>query len=476
MSQFSYSFCITLFHSIWQAALLLLLYATVSLLLKNQTPGSRRNMLYGMLFFQLVISVLTFLFCYVGSAKIYLNLLTGSINEIILQQPLLQQYAPALMTLYAGVVFLRSIAMARNWLLFKNRQVHRLIKPSIHFKSFTLLKVHQFGIKRSVGLWFSNAVQSPLTYGFFRPVIILPIALINNLSITETESLIIHELTHIRNNDYLLNWSLVMIETVYFFNPFIRSLCNKIRLEREKDCDLQVLQFKYPAVGYAETLLKAARFKRHGMDLNFSLAAVFGNKELLKRIHFFTKEKDLVYNRGKYRFATFLLVSMALLLNLALLSVSNEPISRPADTITNVVNKLNNNISFEYTPEKTAAGVGSSESSKLIEVADEPVTADLKKEAAIIESADLSEENFSEEVVHQYAIPVVDVFPDIKEVIIEEENSSTGEIVTKAFSVEWKDGKWKDELLYIKKQGKPLIDSIGHFIDSTIRQFIPAMQ
>ena len=349
MSQFSFSFCITIFHSIWQAALILLLYATVSPLLKNQIPGSRRNMLYGLLFFQLMISVLTFLLSYFGTPEIYLNLIKGSNITIFLQQPLLQQYAPLLLALYTAVVVLKSMVMVRNWILFKNRQVHRLMKPSIHFKAFILLKVHQFGIKRSVALWFSNAVQSPLTYGFFKPVVILPIALVNNLSIHATESLIIHELTHIRNNDYLLNWLLVVIETVYFFNPFIRLLCNKVRLEREKDCDLQVLQFKYPAVGYAETLLKTARFKRLNMDLNFSLAAVFGNKQLLKRIRFFTIEKEPVHNRTKYRFATMLVISLALLVNLVFFSNSREQISLPAINVTNVVNKLNEEISIGHT-------------------------------------------------------------------------------------------------------------------------------
>ncbi len=483
MSQFSYSFCITIFHSIWQAALILLLYVIVSPVLKNQLPGARRNTLYVLLIFQLIISVLTFLFSYFGSPEMYLSLLTASTSNILVQQYLLQRYSSLLMTFYVVAVLFQTITKARSWILFKNTHAHSLLKPTIHFKAFTLLKVHQFGIKRSVTLWFSNAAQSPLTYGFFKPVIILPIALINHLSIHETESLIIHELTHIRNNDYFLNWLLVIIQTIYFFNPFIKLLCNKVKLEREKDCDLRVLQFKYPAVGYAETLLKAARFRKTNMNYNFTLAAVFGNKQLLKRIHFFTREKEFVQKRSKNNFATLLVILLVLFSNLVLLSTNREKISKAADNGADIVSVFNKDIKKRHTTEINTSAFGESYDpniipEKAVTLPNKPIIVDLKKEATITEPLDLLEEegNFSENAILDYSLPVVDKSANVKEVIIEEENSVTGQIITKAFTVEWKDGQWKDELLYIKKQGKPLLDSIGRFIDSTQRLFIPSMQ
>jgi hypothetical protein len=115
------------------------------------------------------------------------------------------------------------------------------------------------------------------------------VALVSHISTTQAETLILHELTHIRTNDYLLNWLLLFAETIFFFNPFVISLCKKIRLEREKHCDINVVAFAYSPVLYAETLLQAERMKQLVPD--FQLAAVNRKKHLLERIQFFTNEK-----------------------------------------------------------------------------------------------------------------------------------------------------------------------------------------
>ena len=69
MTQFAYSFCLAMLHSLWQSALLLILYVMVnSLIHKNNAPLAKRNFLYLVITAQLLLFASTFLIYFVGTA------------------------------------------------------------------------------------------------------------------------------------------------------------------------------------------------------------------------------------------------------------------------------------------------------------------------------------------------------------------------------------------------------------------------
>jgi hypothetical protein len=182
------------------------------------------------------------------------------------------------------------------WHRFKIQFQRGIQKADIGMKLFTQEKAFQFGIKRKVKIWLSTTVNTPVTFGFLKPVILLPVALLNNITPAQAEALIIHELVHIRMNDYLLNWFLVIAETIFFFNPFISVICKKIRIEREQYCDVSVIDFEYKPALYAEALLQAERIKK--MIPGFQLAAVSRKKQLLQRIQFFSSNHEFKRKPG----------------------------------------------------------------------------------------------------------------------------------------------------------------------------------
>jgi beta-lactamase regulating signal transducer with metallopeptidase domain len=292
MIQFTYSFCMAMLHSLWQAALLMLLYTIVAKLThKNSAPLAKRNFLYSAITAQLILFSLTFSIYFFSSEGI------GSLSDTIqnitaaLGSESLKIITPWIFGLYIFIIAFKLIKAVYSWLHFKHQFKTGLQKPGVELKLFTELKAYQFGIKRKVKLWLSHSVQTPVTFGYFKPIILLPVALVNNISTKQAETLILHELTHIRTHDYLLNWFLVIAETIFFFNPFITGLCRQIKLEREKHCDLNVMSFEYAPALYAETLLLAERMKQ--LTPVFQLAAVNRKKHLLQRIQFFTSEKNL---------------------------------------------------------------------------------------------------------------------------------------------------------------------------------------
>jgi len=310
MAALSYAICMAIFNSLWQAALLLCGYIAVTKALGNKvSPLAKRNLLFGLLGMQLVLSIITTLIYLLQPSG---NTFAGSIA--LAAQKLVpgfsfQTLAPWLVSIYGLVILVKIISSWYSWKLFRQRYKTGLVKASIELKLFTDSKAHQFGIKRKVKLWLSNNINTPVTFGFLRPVIILPVSLVNRISLEQAETLILHELTHIRSNDFLLNWFLVAIETIFFFNPFVSRLCKNIRFEREKYCDVSVMAFRYSPLLYAQTLLQAAQMKP--MAAGFQLAAIQHKKQLLQRIEFFTGE--LNFNRTKKRNLALPLLALFLL-------------------------------------------------------------------------------------------------------------------------------------------------------------------
>lgn len=287
MLQLSYSFSMSLLHSLWQAGLMWMLYMLVDkLLLNRNSPLEKRNLLYMLVLTQVILFILTFIYYFSSQQQVGFS---GTIYEWVsgyLPMDGIHRIAPWLFGIYTLAILFRMSRALYAWHLFTKQYREGLQKPAVELKLFTELKSYQFGIRRKVALWISNTINTPLTFGFFKPVILLPVALVNDIDMLQAETLILHELSHIRTNDYLLNWFLIFAENIFFFNPFIASICKKIRLEREKFCDSRVITFNYSPSLYAETLLKAERIKQRCSNLQ--LAAVGTKVQLLERIRFFS--------------------------------------------------------------------------------------------------------------------------------------------------------------------------------------------
>jgi beta-lactamase regulating signal transducer with metallopeptidase domain len=436
-------------HSLWQAALLMLLYIIVDKLThKNSAPLAKRNFLYLAVTAQLMLFSCTFSIYFFSSEGI--GSLTGTIQNIAASfgSENLKLITPWIFSLYLFIITGKLIRAVYSWYQFKYQFKTGLLKPDVDLKLFSELKAHQFGIKRKVKLWLSNSIQTPVTFGYFKPIILLPVALINNISTKQAETLILHELTHIRTNDYLLNWFLVIAETIFFFNPFITGLCKKIKLEREKHCDMNVMSFEYSPALYAETLLLAERMKQ--LTPVFQLAAVNRKKHLLQRIRFFTSEK--VLNQRLHFNIVAPLIGLALLFMLSTAILFQSPktggsiqttagIHIPSDNYiisnTEIATPVftSNNIQTEQVvdlkktvPPVPESGTSSMEPVPVCEPQPGPQNGIETEAAAPLEL--------------NYAKPMTAAENDAAREIIITEEGSGGAVSVKVYQLSFEDGKW----------------------------------
>ena len=80
-------------------------------------------------------------------------------------------------------------------------------------------------------------VDMPMTYGVWKPVILVPAALFLQLTPCQLEAIIAHELAHIKRHDYLLNLLQSYLEVIFFFHPIFWWINKTVKEQRENACD-----------------------------------------------------------------------------------------------------------------------------------------------------------------------------------------------------------------------------------------------
>ncbi len=296
----------TLIHSLWQGAILFLLLKAVLLYMKNSPARVR----YGLSCFALagifIFSVFTFYYqwervsSFVQTTSITGNAATNGIvmhwenfSSAPLKENFKGDWALILVTLYAaGLLFFMGRAIRDMYLLKRIRNTgKKTFDPA--WENYLAQLAHVWKIPQKMGLYLSKKVDVPVVIGYFKPVIYLPFSLANTLPPEQIETILLHELAHIKRADFLVNILQTLVETLLFFNPFVWAVSKLIREERELACDELVLSEKEPGV-YAESLLALEENRRNKGKL--ILAAIHKKQQLFYRIKNIMEMKTRKFN------------------------------------------------------------------------------------------------------------------------------------------------------------------------------------
>jgi len=163
-------------------------------------------------------------------------------------------------------------------------------------------------ISRSVELLKSALVEVPTVIGWLRPVILVPASALTGLTPQQLDSILAHELAHIRRNDYLVNLLQRVVETLLFYHPAVWWVSKCIRIEREHSCDDLVLQVCGDRQEYARALVSLEELRIRG-SMPFVIAATDGSlKGRIRRL--FGKSSD-EHRFNWLRIALFVLAGSA---------------------------------------------------------------------------------------------------------------------------------------------------------------------
>jgi bla regulator protein blaR1 len=198
-------------------------------------------------------------------------------------QGFVTQYAKYIAGLYMIGLMLHAMKLLGGFVHIHQIRKQKNLQTDITWTNKAQQICKDLKIVKTVSLYFSEHISIPLTIGYLKPIIIFPLALINNLDHNQVEAILMHELSHIKRHDYLLNIIQCVMETILCFNPFVWLISKTIRIEREHCCDDMVIDADYNNFTYSRALLIIAQQNSH----NYALAmASAGTKKypLLNRI------------------------------------------------------------------------------------------------------------------------------------------------------------------------------------------------
>lgn len=264
-------------NSFWQIGALWLLYISISQLVFLSSTR-KYDLATGSIFVGFGAFLYTFFTAFNTATlekTIFFNAYSNS--SIVNLQPVLTVAS----AVYLGLLLIPAYRLFISWNRVQIFKTQGLQKADYTHRLFIRKMRMQLGIKKIVSIYVSELITSPVTIGYLKPMILLPVAALNNLSFAQVEAVLVHELSHIKRHDYLINLFINFIHVLLYFNPFLKFFIKAIEVERENCCDELVLQFEYDKYSYASALVS---LEKQALTTPLLAIGATGKKYLLNRI------------------------------------------------------------------------------------------------------------------------------------------------------------------------------------------------
>lgn len=242
----------TLLHAVWQGFALVLPAALALHLLRSRSSDLRYRIGTLTLLSQLLASAATFIWCYTPVTMINSS---KSMNMAVQALPIrwqsvaqtlpwpqqmqlfLANHLGQFVLMYLIGVALFGLRLAGGW-LYLQRLTQTATQPAASICLQLANRIRStLAIKTIVQVRESTRIAVPMVVGVLKPVLLLPIGLVTNLTTREIEAVLAHELAHVKRHDYAVNLLQSVVEVLYFFHPALWWLSARVREEREHCCD-----------------------------------------------------------------------------------------------------------------------------------------------------------------------------------------------------------------------------------------------
>lgn len=261
----------TLIHLLWQATAVALILGAIRTLWKGASSNARYTTAILALATVLVLPGLTF--AHLWNQQTIPAATTGAIepaagismeflestNEASpvaakATESLISMGLPWLVGLWMlGVALLTARLVVRTaWTsrLTRNRVIE--VEGSWHRVVERMRK--KLGIGQRIEIFESSMIEVPTVVGWIKPVILVPTSVFTGLTYRQIETILAHELAHVRRFDALVNFLQSVIETLFFYHPAVWWISGRIRIEREHCCDDVAIAVCGDRVAYAKAL------------------------------------------------------------------------------------------------------------------------------------------------------------------------------------------------------------------------------
>jgi beta-lactamase regulating signal transducer with metallopeptidase domain len=163
--------------------------------------------------------------------------LTFANESLASLQTTLSRRMPLVILIWAGGAAALALRMLLGLLWVSRLRRQGRARTNAHWQARLDRMAASMGLARRVTLGLVDGMASPVTAGWWRPVVLVPAALVSGMPPDLLEALLAHELAHVRRHDYLVNLIQGAIEILLFYHPGVWWLSRRIRDEREQIAD-----------------------------------------------------------------------------------------------------------------------------------------------------------------------------------------------------------------------------------------------
>ena len=234
-----------LIHFLWQGVLIACATAFLLMFLRNARPQLRYALSCFSLFLCLLLPILEMFsrLDKASGATAYSETISASVigamssSDLSFVATWLQSNMHSIVLCWLLAVILLSVRLGLGLIWISGYQDDRRSSSDARWQRRLNTMAHQFGLQRNVVLRVVHDLESPMTVGFLRPIVLVPAALISGMPVPLLEALLAHELAHISRYDYVVNLVQNCIEMLLFFHPAVWWISKIIRNEREQIAD-----------------------------------------------------------------------------------------------------------------------------------------------------------------------------------------------------------------------------------------------
>lgn len=127
----------------------------------------------------------------------------------------------------------------------------------------------------------TSSLLEPGIFGIFRPVLLLPEGIMNRLTPAQMNTVVAHEMCHVRRRDNLTYALHMVVEALFWFHPLVWWIGARLVEERERACDEAIVQAGNDAEIYAEGILNVCKFY---LESPLACASGISGSDLKRRI------------------------------------------------------------------------------------------------------------------------------------------------------------------------------------------------
>jgi beta-lactamase regulating signal transducer with metallopeptidase domain len=276
---------VMLFDHLWQSTLVAVAVAVLTLLFRNNSARVRYGLwLAASLKFLLPFSLLAAL----GRASFVHTVPADALVVLTKIRPVVLPFSAIAPTpspdhlpwlgLLAAIWVLGAVTVAAVWMV-RWARLRTIARAS-----------QALPLDLAIPVRSTPLLMEPGLVGIWRPVILLPDGIFNQLSATEIDAILRHELCHWRRRDNLLAALHMLVEAVFWFHPLVWFIGARLVEEREAACDEGVLAGGQNPLEYAQAILRVCRFYLRsplpcasgvaGADLGRRVDAIMAGRDL----------------------------------------------------------------------------------------------------------------------------------------------------------------------------------------------------